>query len=103
MELRITRLSLRSYCSTPSLLGGLLSLLLALVSRVVLGGGIEPVSSLEPKTCLLSFTAHPSAAIIRLFKRRWTGVLVLLGVCSALDGGGELLVISFIASGVAGT
>ena len=77
--------------------------MLALVCRVVLGGGLELVSSLEPNSFLLSFTAHPSAAMIRSFKRRWTGVLVLLGVCSALDGEGELLVISFIASGVSGT
>ena len=74
--------------------------MLALVCRVILGGGIELVSSVEPKSTLLSFTAHPSAAMIRSFKQRWTGVLVLLGVCSALDGGGELLV---IYSGVSGT
>ena len=101
MELRITRLSLMVPCSTPSLVGGLVSLLLALVGRSALGG-VEPVSS-GPNSTLLSITALPSAAAIRLVRRLWTGLLVLLGVCSALGVVGELWVISSIISGVSGT
>ena len=65
------------------------------------GGGVEPVSS-GPILILLSFKALPSAAVIQSASQRWTGVLVLLGVGSALVGGGELAVISSMASGVSG-
>ena len=66
------------------------------------GGGIEPVSS-GPILILNSFNALPSAAVIRSASRRWTGVLVLLGVCSALAGVGGLAVISLAGSGDTGT
>ena len=71
-----------------NLAGGFLSLLLCLVCRAGVGGGIELVST-GPIVILKSFGAHPSTAVIRSASQRYAGVLVLLGVCSALAGVGR--------------
>ena len=81
-----------------SFAGTLRSLLLCLVCRAGVGGGIELVSS-GPIVNLKSFVAHPSAAVILLAIRRGTGVMVLLGVCSILAGVGELGVTVCSSSG----
>ena len=82
MELCITMLSLKSQSSVVA--GRLRILLLTLVPRLGAGVGVKPVSS-GPMVFLKSFIALPSAAAFRTTTiRRWTGVLVLLGVSFAL-------------------
>ena len=80
--------------------GSFLSLLLALVCHAGVGGGIELASS-GPQVILKSFGALLYAAVIHSANRHWTGVLVLLGVCSVLAGVGWLEVIT--GSGYTGT
>ena len=66
------------------------------------GGGIEPISS-GPFFILKSFIALPSATVTRTANQRGTGVLVLMGVSSALGVGEGLAVGLLAASGVFGT